>query len=311
MASSDFSTVFFDDFNGNSVDRGLWRTLYSGEYGNGAFSWTPGQVSVHSGVLDVAITRQGGDWVAGGLSTIPDGQTYGSYEFRARIEEGQGTAGVILLWPSNNTWSDEVDIVESHRANRDSFAFTNHGTPWETQYIDVDVSDWHTYRLDWTPGELTLYVDGRQVGQMTNDVPDQPMSFGIQGHVLADHEWWYGGGPDGSTPGQVNIEVDWVHVSSYTPGQGNGGGTPTPAPVVEAPVVEAPVVAAPIVEEVVAPVVEVVDELLPDVVASPAEPIVVDLNDPWSAFRVSGQVDWDAAASHVMANYEATGSWFI
>ncbi|NGM24262.1 glycoside hydrolase family 16 protein [Roseomonas stagni] len=301
---ADFSTVFFDDFNGGSIDRGNWRTLYSGEYGTGAFSWTPSQVSVHDGILDVAITRQGGGWVAGGLSTIPDGQTYGSYEFRARIEEGQGTAGVILLWPSNNTWSDEVDIVETHRGNRDGFAFTNHGTPWETQYIDTYVADWHTYRLDWTPGELTLYVDGQQVGRMTNDVPDQPMSFGIQGHVLADHEWWYGGGPDGSTPNQVNIEVDWVRVSAYTPGQGDGGGTPAPAPIV-APVVEA------VVDTVVDPVVEVVDALLPDFVASPAQPIVADLDDPWGPFRVNGQVDWNAAAAHVTANWEATGQWFI
>lgn len=302
---ADFSTVFFDDFNGGSLDRGNWRTLYSGEYGNGAFAWTPDQVSVHDGVLDVSIERQGGEWVAGGLSTIPDGQTYGSYEFRARMDEGQGTAGVILLWPSNNTWTDEVDIVESHRGDRESFAFTNHGTPWETQYIDTDVSDWHTYRLDWTPGELVLTIDGQQAGRMTNDVPDQPMSFGIQGHVLSDSEWWYGGGPDGSTPNEVNIEVDWVRVSSWTPGSGDGASTPAPAaaPVatpVAAPAPEAAPVAAPVVDAVV------------DFVATPAEPILVDnSDDPWAAFLVNGQIDWGAAAAHVTANFEATGQWFI
>lgn len=224
MASSDFTTVFFDDFNGGSVDRGLWRTLYSGEYGTGAFTWTPSQISVGGGLLEIGIERFGNNWLAGGLSTIPDGQTYGSYEFRARVDEGQGTAGVILLWPSNNTWSDEVDIIETHRGDRDGFAFTNHGTPWETQYVDADVSEWHTYRLDWTPGELALHIDGRQVARMTNDVPDQPMSFGIQGHVLADHEWWYGGGPDGSTPDRVEMQVDWVRVSEWTPGAGDAGG---------------------------------------------------------------------------------------
>ncbi len=300
---ADFSTVFFDDFNGGSLDRGNWRTLYSGEYGNGAFAWQPNQVSVHSGILDVSIERQGGGWVAGGLSTIPEGQVYGSYEFRARIEEGQGTAGVILLWPTNNTWSDEVDIVETHRGDRQGFAFTNHGNPWETQYIGTDVADWHTYRLDWTPGNLTLYVDGQQAGRMTHDVPDQPMSLGIQGHVLADSEWWYGGGPNGSTPGEVNIEVDWVRVSAYTPGRGDGASAPA-APA-----------AAPVAETVVAPVVEtvvgVVNTVVPDAVASAPAPIVADIDDPWSAFRVNGQVDWAAAAAHVTSNFESTGQWFI
>jgi hypothetical protein len=224
MASSDFTTVFFDDFNGGSVDRSLWRSLYSGEYGNGAFAWTPGQIDVGGGLLEIGIERFGDQWLAGGLSTIPDGQTYGSYEFRARIDEGQGTAGVILLWPSNNTWSDEVDIVETHRGDRDGFAFTNHGNPWETQYIDADVSEWHTYRLEWTPGQLLLSIDGREVSRMTNDVPDQPMSFGMQGHVLADWERWYGGGPDASTPDRVEMQIDWVHVSAWTPGNGDGGG---------------------------------------------------------------------------------------
>lgn len=221
MASSDFTTVFFDDFSGNTLDRGLWRSVYSGEYGNGAFSWTPDQIEIGGGLLTVAIEDGWGGWTAGGLSTIPNGQTYGSYEFRARIDDGQGTAGVILLWPSDNSWSDEIDIVETHRGDRQGFAFTNHGNPWETQYIGgVDVSDWHTYRLDWTPGELLLTVDGHEVGRMTHDVPDQDMSFGIQGHVLTDGESWYGGGPDGSTPGRVDIEVDWVSIAAYTPGSG-------------------------------------------------------------------------------------------
>jgi hypothetical protein len=220
MASSDFTTVFFDDFNGNSLDRSIWNTVYSGTYWNDAFSWTPDQIEVGGGQLTIPIEDGPDGWTSGGISTIPDGQSFGSYEFRARIEPGQGTAAAILLWPSDNSWSDEVDIIETNRGDRDGFAFTNHGNPWETQYIDVDVSNWHTYRLEWTPGELLLTVDGREVGRMTNDVPTQQMSFGIQGMVMTDADKWFGGGPNGSTPSRVDIEVDWVHVSAYTPGEG-------------------------------------------------------------------------------------------
>jgi beta-glucanase (GH16 family) len=223
----DFTTVFQDDFNGSSLDTGVWRAQYSGQYGNGMFRWDPGQLEVGDGKLTIATEREGGSWVSGGLSTIPDGQTYGRYEFRARFEEGQGTVGVALLWPSDNVWDDEVDIIETNRPDRDGFTFSNHGNPQINNEVWVDVDNWHTYTLDWTPGSLTLSVDGRQVSQITTDVPDQQMSLGFQGQVMAPNEWWFGGGPDGSTPNRVEIEIDWVRVSAWTPGSGSD---PQPAP---------------------------------------------------------------------------------
>jgi beta-glucanase (GH16 family) len=217
---ADSTQVFFEDFNGSGLDRSLWKSLYSGQYGNGMFNWDPAQLEVGDGKLTIATERNGNSWLSGGLATIPEGQTYGTYEFRARFDPGQGTSGAILLWPSDNQWTDEVDIVEAHRPQRDGFAFSNHGSPNVTNYIDnVKISDWHTYRLDWTPGSLKLFVDNQQTSEITTDVPSQPMSFAMQGQVMAPHETWFGGGPDGSTPNRVELEVDWVRVSAYAPGQ--------------------------------------------------------------------------------------------
>jgi beta-glucanase (GH16 family) len=287
---SDFTQVFRDDFSGTTLDRGLWKALYSGQYGNGMFRWDPSQLEMGDGKLTIATEREGGSWVSGGLSTIPDGQTYGSYEFRARFDPGQGTAGVILLWPSSNQWTDEVDIIETHRPGRESFAFTNHGTPNVTQYIDVNVSAWHDYRLDWTPGSLTLWVDGQEKGRITTDVPSQPMSFSMQGQVMAAWETWFGGAPDGSTPGRVEMEIDWVKVSAWTPGQGQSSAPPAVSP-------------AP------GPAPEPVQTWTPEAAPQPAAQAPSD--DPWSRFTVNGQVDWAAAAAAVEANFAATGQWFL
>ncbi len=112
---SDFTQVFRDDFSGTSLDRDVWNTLYSGGYWNGMFRWDPEQVELGGGVLTIATENEGGSWVSGGVSTIPEGQTYGSYEFRARLDAGQGTSAAILLWPTSNEWTDEVDIVEAYR----------------------------------------------------------------------------------------------------------------------------------------------------------------------------------------------------
>ncbi|MGG5809772.1 glycoside hydrolase family 16 protein [Falsiroseomonas sp. CW058] len=305
---SDFTTVFQDDFSGSRLDTGIWRSQYSGQYGNGMFRWDPGQIEIGGGVLTIATERAGGSWVSGGLSTIPEGQTYGRYEFRARIEEGQGTAGVILLWPSDGQWTDEVDIIETHDPDRDSFAFVNHGSPWTTEYVRTDVDEWHTYALDWTPGNLTLYVDGREVASIDRDVPSQDMAFGIQGHVLGDDESWYGGGPDGSTPDRVEIEVDWVRVSAWTPGEGRDEQEP------EADAAEAG-------RWIAAEADEEAGEWdaagwsgeaewnagETDTAADDAE----EDEDPLAAFTTDGEVDWEAVAAQVRANFEETGQWFI
>jgi beta-glucanase (GH16 family) len=284
---SDFTQVFRDDFNGSSIDRGIWKAQYAGDYGNGMFRWDPSQLEVGDGKLTIATEKDGGSWVTGGLSTIPEGQTYGSYEFRARVDAGQGTASAFLLWPSDNKWTDEVDIIETNKPQRESFAFTNHGSPNVTQDIGVDVSKWHDYRLDWTPGSLKLFVDGEQKGHITTDVPSQEMSFGVQGHVLASHESWFGGAPDGSTPSRVETEVDWVKVSAWTPGQGDQDSA-QPATAAPAELTEEQAVAA-----------------------APSAVVAETSSDPWAQFMVDGQIDWAAAAAHVTANYEATGQWFI
>jgi beta-glucanase (GH16 family) len=295
---SDFTQVFRDDFSGNGLNYDIWKAQYSGQYGNGMFRWDPAQLEVSDGKLTIATEQEGDGWVSGGLSTIPEGQTYGSYEFRARMDPGQGTASAILLWPSNNQWTDEVDIIETNKPGRESFAFTNHGDPNVTKDVGVDVSQWHDYRLDWTPGSLTLYVDGVEKSHIDVDVPAQDMSFGMQGMVMAAHEHWFGGGPDGSTPGRVETEVDWVKVSAWTPGAGTETETAAPASEVQAPVQEAAAT-----EEVAAASSAVVAEAS----AAAAE----TSSDPWAQFMVGGQVDWNAAAAHVSANYEATGQWFI
>jgi len=323
---SDFTEIMRDDFNGASLNRDNWNAIYQGQYGNGMFRWEHSQLEVADGKLTIATENEGGQWLSGGLSQIPEGQTYGSYEFRARIDPGQGMASVILLWPSSNQWTDEVNILETNRPDRSQFAFINHGEPNVAQYIDENVAEWHDYRLDWTPGSLKLYIDGALRGDITTDVPEQPMSFGMQSQVMAPNEWWFGGGPDASTPQRVEMEIDWVKISAWTPGAGTETATPASAPAAAplAPVVEAPVAAAPAVEAPVAaaPVAEAPAAEAP--VAAPVEaapaaeapaavatsPVAPASADPYAGYvGADGRVDWDGIAARVTEHFEATGSW--
>ena len=174
-----------------------------------------------------------------------------------------------------------MDLLETPEGNRSQAHFTYH---WDAGYdvyeshgYNVDTSQWHTYAVDWSPGRLTYYIDGKEMFSTTSNVPQESMALGFMGWVAKDGQNWYNGGPDGSTPGQVNLHVDWAKIS-VADGGSQGGGSPQPAAVQAEPVPAA-------------------------VVQEPA-PAPAPVEAPQA-------VDWEALAAQVLANYEATGSWYM
>ncbi|WP_135466280.1 carbohydrate-binding domain-containing protein [Crenalkalicoccus roseus] len=231
-AKGEFSTALLwgDEFSGNTVDGSKWPILYGGSmYWNGAFRWDKSQVSVADGNLVISLDKQAdGIWNVGGLATIPSwwapgfSFTYGKVEIRAKASEVVWGAGpCFLLWPaSNDHWPPEVDILETPKGRG---MFTNHwqgpggdhDDHYESHLFDLDYSQWHVYTLEWTPSRLTLLVDGQHVKTFTENIPTGPMSIGLQGHVGAAKDEWYGGSPNGSGVDQVQIFVDYVRVYDY------------------------------------------------------------------------------------------------
>jgi Ca2+-binding RTX toxin-like protein len=229
LATDGLQQVFFDGFDGTTLDRSRWPIVYGGATGwNGAFRWDASQISVGGGELTIGLDRQAdGLWAVGGLSTTPTawgaGQSlvHGRVEIRAKASaEVVGAGPVFLLWPAGNDhWPPEVDILETPGGDG---MFTNHwaGPGGEDLYdhtvFELDYSQWHTYVLDWTPSRLTLYVDGEEIHAVTQNIPSEAMSLGLQGYVGAAGEGWYGGSPNGSGAGSVDISVDWVRISRWT-----------------------------------------------------------------------------------------------
>jgi len=239
--------ILFDGFNDTSVNRNIWHNLYGGSGNGGAFTWVHSAVTEGNGELTISTINTGNGWVSGGLSQGWEGETYGRFEVRAKVDWGPGTAGAILLWPSDDSWPPEVDILETPGRNRDTASFTNHWAgaggrdTYESHDFGVDVSQWHTYALDWTADRLTYSIDGRQMFTTTQNVPHQPMSLGLMGWVAQPGDAWFGGAPGAGTPNQVDMHVDWVRISAP-----NGSGQPsTPAATAHAdPVTKATATAA-------------------------------------------------------------------
>lgn len=273
-----WQTTLFDGFNGTSVDRDLWPVVYGGGSGNGgAYQWSPDDVRVGGGELTISMTNHGGWWSAGGLSQGWEGQTYGRFEVRAKVDAGQGTSTGILLWPTSNEWPPEIDLLETPTAGRDKAYFTYHwdGGGWDeytSTGFDLDATQWHTYAVDWSADRLTYYIDGRQMYTTTEHVPQESMALGFMGFVASHGQNWYNGGPDWSTPGQVNLHVDWARISTATGDTGGGGWTP---PAASAP---------------------------PPAASAPPEP-------SWTPAPATDTTDWNAIAAQAQAHFAATGNW--
>jgi beta-glucanase (GH16 family) len=240
---SAWTQVFYDGFNGSTLDRHLWPIVYGGSQNwNGAFWWDPKAIVETRGELVVSATQSKGHWIAGGTTTMRyDGAPadagfefqYGRVEIRAAIDAGKGTGPAMLLWPFDNTWPPEVDILETPDGQRRSAWFSNHwrgpqgedlshsvevksidGSPFDALGTPYDGRAWHTYTLDWLPDRLVYYIDGVKLYETPagEPVPAMPMAIGLQMFVAAANDGWYGGGPDRTTPRKVDLHVDYVKV---------------------------------------------------------------------------------------------------
>ena len=115
-----------DDFLGTSLNLEEWHT-YSGRPNRAPLAqWDPSHVVVQDGLLELQTYQDPeypGLWTSGGLK-LDLSQTSGKYLVRFRMDEGDGVAGISLLWPTDKSWpyEDEIDFAEDSGGDR-SYSF--------------------------------------------------------------------------------------------------------------------------------------------------------------------------------------------
>lgn len=217
--SEEFRLAHRDDFD--VLDTETWA-VYDGP-GNGRTGpRSSANTFVDDGTLVLRTAPVDGQWRGAGVSSAPGGwtQTYGKYLVRLRFEEGYGVRAVALLWPTS-PWPPEVDFFEVPATveDRSSGILTNHYSDasgrrkMERLRVRADFTQWHTVGVEWTPESLTYTLDGEVVGQVTRNVPDEPMWLGVQTAQGLIEE---GIVPDESRTPSVDLFVDWVEVHRYT-----------------------------------------------------------------------------------------------
>jgi hypothetical protein len=208
-AMSGYQMTYSTNFPGDAVPSG-W-TVYHGEpmTDTGAQFGTA-HVVVRGGMLRLNTWRDPqyqNRWVTGGLCLCAKPQTYGAYFVRSRVTGG-GASAVQLLWPATNAWPPEVDFNETGgRIN--STSATDHFGPTNQivqNELRINVLQWHTWGVIWTPTTLTYTVDGVAWATVSNrsaQIPDIPMHLALQQQTWCNFNRLCPSAP-------VSMLVNWV-----------------------------------------------------------------------------------------------------
>ncbi|WP_052424220.1 glycoside hydrolase family 16 protein [Nonomuraea candida] len=202
--------VLVENFAGSSVDTRRWMIYHSPDAERNPR--TGRAATVANGVLRLKGGMYGGKDLSGGVATRL-AQEYGRWEVRFRAEAGAGYTPVALLWPAaqgeggDYAEIDFAEIVDPKRRGGGIFVHGGHGRA--QRQLRADFTRWHTAAVDWLPGRLTFWLDGRKVWDYRGEhVPrGRRMGLALQNDVVCEPRC-----RDSATPATVSMYVDWVKV---------------------------------------------------------------------------------------------------
>ncbi|MBE9939724.1 ricin-type beta-trefoil lectin domain protein [Cellulosimicrobium cellulans] len=245
----------FDGAAGSAPNPAVWN------HETGAHGWGNAELQNYTasransaldgqGNLVITARREGdGSYTSARMTTQGKYQPqYGRIEARIQIPRGQGIWPAFWMlggsfpgtpWPS----SGEIDIMENVGFEPHRVHGTVHGPgysggsgitgmyqhPQGWSFADT----FHTFAVDWKPGEITWFVDGQQFHRVTRAsvganawVFDQP--FFLILNVAVGGQW--PGYPDGTTQLPQQMKVDYVRVYDNGSGSSNPGNPGTGLP---------------------------------------------------------------------------------
>jgi beta-glucanase (GH16 family) len=232
---------FSDDFSGTTLDNSKWEPCYPWATSAGCTNfgnrnhelqwYLPSQDQVSGGQLHLVALREATQgqtktgapevygWRSGIVTTFSHfAFKYGYVQVVAKIPVGPGSWSGLWLAPVTNSWPPEIDMEESRGERPGQVLTIAHlsgtgplsGTGRWCTGLQENV--FHTFGIDWEPGSITWYIDGKARYQVLNNpshlVPDQPMYFlanlAIAGTTL--------GPVTASSPKTASFDIDQVRV---------------------------------------------------------------------------------------------------
>ncbi len=203
-----FTRTYCTDFSGSSLPRG-WGKFQGVPQGDPTGYFDPSHVVVADGMLSLNTQHDpglGGKWATGGVCQCGLGHTYGTFLVRSRIT-GPGDDDVQMLWPVAHVWPPEVDFNEGGgKATKTAWYVHFRSTNRQiAKTLNIDLMQWHTWGVRWTPHLMTFTVDGRIWGVVRSIVaiPHEAMTLDLS------QQTWCGIAPECPTK-PLSMQVDWV-----------------------------------------------------------------------------------------------------
>lgn len=246
-----YHLVWQDEFEGTELNRDDWNVeLHEAGWVNAELQEyvdSKDNIHIEDGKLVITpIQTKNEDgtysYTSGRISTMGKKDfKYGIFEARLKVPEGKGYLPAFWMMPTDENiygqWPrcGEIDIMEVLGDNTKTEHGTIHyGNPHNQNQGTYELSegtfsdDYHTFALEWVPGELIWYVDGVEFyrtsdwysttegqGTLTYPAPfDQP--FGIILNLAVGGSWV--GYPDNETFEAQDYCVDYVKVYQKTEG---------------------------------------------------------------------------------------------
>lgn len=212
-AMAGFRLIYQNGFTGDSLPSG-WVPYSGVPSGDAGGQFSPSHVVVNNGLLTLNTWQDpsfNNEWVTGGLCQCGVARTYGAYFVRSRVT-GAGPTAVELLWPVAHVWPPEIDFSETGGQTSSSSATLHFASAnqFVQRQVSVDMTQWHTWGVIWTPTSVLYTVDGKIWGEVnaSTEVPHQPMTLDLQ-----QQTWCAAGWACPTTP--QSLQVDWV--AEYAP----------------------------------------------------------------------------------------------
>ena len=179
----DSAVSWSDEFDGAQVDTSKWAyETGAGGWGNHeleSYTTSAANSQVTGGNLVITAKKEqlpGATYSSARMHSKGAGNfLYGRIEVRAKIPAGKGTWPAIWMLSTDNAYgnwpaSGEMDIMEHVGYDPNNIYITMHTQAYNhtintqrgtTVNVPTATSDYHIYRLDWTPAAVTGFVDGQ------------------------------------------------------------------------------------------------------------------------------------------------------
>jgi beta-glucanase (GH16 family) len=234
-SSKPWQLAFNDDFSGANLDTARWAVCYPRfnsaggctNFGNDELEWyKPSQVQISGNALHLVAQKlstagMSSDgrakqypWTSGMVTTFHGCDfTYGYVRVVAKLPKGSGFWPALWLLPVSRSWPPEIDMMENHGQDPHAVQLTYHQSAsivlTKTFQATQDPSTlFHTYAVNWQPGSITWYIDGRKAFQLTSGVPSEPMYFIANLAV----DGMNGLAPNTSTPSSASFDIESVQI---------------------------------------------------------------------------------------------------